>query len=221
MSSSTHIPSGSAVIDPHAQFGDLHQENEMSVACMWLFLATEVMFFGGLFAAYVIYRTLYPHVFTEFSHHLNVTLGTINTGVLLTSSLTMVLAVHAAQHGHRKKLFANLLITLVCAFGFLGIKATEWTTDIHEGLGPGSLFTYSGPDADKGALFFRLYYTMTGLHGIHVIIGIFIIGYYLWWSTTPRFTKERYLPIEIVGLYWHFVDLIWIFLFPLFYLDRI
>lgn len=199
----------------------MDHQNESSTAGMWLFLATEVMFFGALFGAYILYRSLYPEVFLEFSEHLNVTMGTINTGVLLTSSLTMALAVYAAKQGHRKVLVALLIFTGLAGIAFLGIKATEWTTDIKEGLGPGSLFTYQGKDADKGALFFRLYYTMTGLHGIHVIIGIGLMFYYAIWAMGKKYTKERYIPIEVIGLYWHFVDLVWIFLFPLFYLDRI
>jgi len=200
------------------QFDTIEQQREANLLGMWSFLVTEVMFFGGLFAAYCVYRYMYPQTFIAGSHHMNVWAGTINTAILLTSSFTMVLAVHFAKEGRMKPLMWSLIITLVFGFAFLGIKAVEYNEKFHHGLMIGKLFTYDGPDAGNMHLFMCIYFFMTGLHAIHVIIGMGIMAVLAVMAYRNCFTGGRYMPIEITGLYWHFVDLIWVFLFPLFYL---
>jgi cytochrome c oxidase subunit III len=200
------------------QFDTIEQQREADSLGMWLFLATEVMFFGALFTALAIYRFLYPVGFTEGSHHLNVPLGGVNTGVLLCSSLTVALAVHAAQHGHRRRLVILLLLTMVFGLAFLGIKAYEWYVDFEEGLVPGLNFTQTGEHAREIALFFTFYFTMTGLHALHMVIGIAVWTVITLMAWRGMFTSEKYMPVEITGLYWHFVDLVWVFLYPMLYL---
>lgn len=202
-------------------FTDETQKQETLISGMWLFLVTEIMFFGGLFAAYLTYRQLYPDVFTKFSKELSVTMGTINTAVLLTSSFTMALAVRAAHLKRRKKVTLFLAITLAFGLAFLGIKGNEWMHEYHAGFAPGVSFSYQGAMADHAELFFRLYFAMTGLHAVHVIIGLLWLSLFVGKSLGKTFLTRPSVSVEILGLYWHFVDLVWIFLFPLLYLvDR-
>lgn len=199
-------------------FETLEQQTDAQLLGMWVFLVTEVMFFGGLFAAYALYHYWYPHVYEEASLHMNLWLGGTNTVVLLTSSLTMVLAVHFCKEGNQKKTFWMLLITFLCACGFLVIKSFEYSEKFHHGLFIGEYFSYAGADAKEMHLFMCLYFFMTGLHGLHVIIGMGVIGWLLYLSVRGKLGAHRYMPVEITGLYWHFVDLVWVFLFPLLYL---
>ena len=185
---------------------------------MWLFLVTEVMFFGGLIAAYIIYRTLYPNAFVAGSHHLDITLGGTNTAVLIVSSLTMALAVRAAQLGSRKGVIVFLILTMVLGSAFLGVKYQEYSHKFHDHLVPGPNFQFEGPEAQHAQLFFSLYFAMTGVHALHMIIGIGLLMWLLIKSVLGRFSTHYYTPVEMVGLYWHFVDIAWIFLFPLLYL---
>lgn len=205
-------------ITPSHQFDSLEQERDAGLFGMWVFLVTEVMFFGGLFAAYAIYRYQYPAAFEEGSHHMNLWLGTINTAVLLTSSFTVVLAVHYAKLGNNRVVNRCLWGTVALAFGFLAIKSVEYTEKYHHGLMIGNFFTYPAESGQHLHLFLCLYFIMTGLHALHVIIGIGLMGWLSWKASRGQFHPDRYLAVEIVGLYWHFVDLIWVFLFPLFYL---
>jgi cytochrome c oxidase subunit III len=201
------------------QFDDLGQQKEASTLGMWLFLATEVLFFGGLFLVYTVYRILYPMEFAASSRELVVWAGTINTFVLITSSLTMALAVHAAQRGERRTIVIFLIATMVLGGVFLGIKAFEYYKEWVEHHIPGSGFEFSNPAyASHAQIFFSLYFLMTGLHALHMIIGLGIMSVMLWWAWSGIVTAEYYSPIEISGLYWHFVDIVWIFLFPLLYL---
>ena len=200
------------------QFDSLAQQSEATTLGMWVFLATEVLFFGGLFATYLIYRTWYPDAFAAASRELDVTFGTINTAVLITSSLTMALAVHAAQLGQRKLLMVFLILTMVLGTVFLGIKSVEYYHKFVEHHVPGPSFQFEKPYQQNAQLFFSLYFVMTGLHAVHMIIGIGIMLVMLWWAWRGTITKEYFSPIEISGLYWHFVDIVWIFLFPLLYL---
>jgi cytochrome c oxidase subunit 3 len=202
------------------QFDSLEAQSEATTLGMWVFLATEVLFFGGLFACYTIYRSWYPDAFAAASRSIDITLGATNTVVLITSSLTMALAVHAAQLGHRKLLMAFLVITMVLGVVFLGIKSVEYYQKFVEHHIPGPNFNFEEfPQYNKHAqLFFSLYFVMTGLHAAHMIIGLGIMLTMLWWSWRGIITPEYYSPIEISGLYWHFVDIVWIFLFPLLYL---
>jgi cytochrome c oxidase subunit 3 len=200
-------------------FDNLAQQNEAATLGMWVFLVTEVLFFGGLFLVYTVYRSWYPDAFAAASHELDVTLGTINTAVLITSSLTMALAVHAAQLGQRKLVMLFLLLTMVLGGVFLGIKSVEYYHKFVEHHIPGPGFEFHEKEYARHAqIFFSLYFVMTGLHALHMVIGFGIMTWMLWWTWRGVITAEYASPIEISGLYWHFVDIVWIFLFPLLYL---
>ena len=209
---------GLAALAHQHQFDDAEQQYEASALGMWVFLVTEIMFFGGMFTAYVVYRATHPSVFVHASHHLDITLGLFNTTVLITSSLTMALAVHAAQMGRRQLLLMMLVLTMLLGAIFLGVKGYEYAHKFHEGLVPGPNFRYAGPDAADAQLFFSLYFALTGFHALHMLIGLGILGTLvaLAWSGTVG--KHYHTPVELSGLYWHFVDIVWIFLFPLLYL---
>jgi len=200
------------------QFDDLAQQREAATLGMWVFLVTEVLFFGGLFLVYTVYRILYPAAFAAASHELDVLLGSINTVVLITSSLTMALGVRAAQTGQRRLLLLFLIATMALGATFLGIKSVEYYHKFVEHHVPGPGFVFEPEHARHAQIFFSLYFLMTGLHAIHMIIGLGIMAVMLWWSWRGTITTEYYSPIEISGLYWHFVDIVWIFLFPLLYL---
>ncbi len=202
-------------------FRDLEQQREASSLGMWIFLVTEVMFFGGLFLSYTVGRATYPAAFAEASHHLEVNLGALNTAVLICSSLTMALAVHASQTGERKLLMAFLAVTILLGLVFLGIKTFEYTEKFKHHLVPGGAFSFPGPHSAPAQLFFSLYFAMTGLHALHMIVGIGVVSVILFFAWRGRYSPEYHTPVEVSGLYWHFVDIIWIFLFPLLYLiDR-
>ena len=200
------------------QFDDAEQQHDASALGMWVFLATEIMFFAGVFTAYVVYRSVYPSVFAHASNHLDITLGTINTAVLITSSLTMALSVRSAELGHRRALLLCLTLTILLGSVFLGIKGFEYAHKFHEGLVPGPSFTYAAPDANQAQLFFSLYFALTGVHALHMVIGIGVLLVLLNQARHGRFGPAYYTPVELSGLYWHFVDIVWIFLFPLLYL---
>jgi cytochrome c oxidase subunit III len=201
------------------QFDDAEQQRAASTLGMWVFLAQEVMFFGGAFCAYVAYRALYPDSFGHASHHLDVRLGTFNTAVLIGSSLTMAVAVHAAQSGRRGRAIAGWLVaTMVLGATFLGVKVYEYAHKFHEGLVPGPHFVYPGTDAPQAQLFFSIYFVLTGLHAIHMIIGLGLLLWLVRNALRGRYGAAYHAPIENTGLYWHFVDIVWIFLFPLLYL---
>jgi cytochrome c oxidase subunit III len=199
-------------------FDNLDQQREATTLGMWVFLVTEVLFFGGLFMVYTVYRAWYPDAFAAASHELDVVLGTVNTAVLITSSLTMALAVHAAQLNQRKLLMTFLILTILLGATFLGIKSVEYYHKFVEHHVPGPGFQFEKEYARHAQLFFSLYFLMTGLHALHMIIGIGIMLWMLAWARRGVITAEYYSPIEISGLYWHFVDIVWIFLFPLLYL---
>jgi cytochrome c oxidase subunit 3 len=209
----------------HHQFEDIEQQNESYIVGMWTFMVTEVMFFGGLFIAYILYRWHYQPDFYMAHHALDWKAGAVNTTLLLLSSFTMVLGVHFAQLRKTKLVVANLGATCLLALGFLLIKfILEWPAKFQHHLVPGPEFGthpeyLHGASPRAGELFYSLYFLMTGLHAIHIIIGILIIGALAgMWAKGKKIVTEDYIPTELVGLYWHFVDLVWIFLFPLFYL---
>ena len=187
---------------------------------VWLFLVTEVLFFGGLFCAFAIFRTWYFSAFVEAHHHLDKVMGAINTVVLICSSLTMALGVRAAQQSQHKKTVLLLAATLAFAATFLVIKYFEYSHKFHDGLLPGAYFHPLHPfkTGQKGGIFFAVYFMMTGVHGLHVIIGMGLILWILIRASKGEFSSRYYAPVEGVGLYWHLVDLIWIYLFPLLYL---
>jgi cytochrome c oxidase subunit III len=219
-------------------FDDAEQQFDAAGLGMWAFLATEVLFFGGLFLGYSLYRFWYPEAFEFGSHQLDIWLGTINTGVLLASSLTMALAVHAAETNDRPAIIRFLMATIVLGSVFLGIKAYEYHHKFAENLVPGRHFSVEiGSDEQGGAtsnttgteksidphhveLFFSFYFAMTGVHAAHMIIGIGILLVLLTSARRGAFSGEYFTPIEMTGLYWHFVDIVWVFLFPLLYLIR-
>jgi cytochrome c oxidase subunit III len=200
------------------QFDDTEQQYEASSLGMWVFLLTEVMFFGGLFTGYIVYRTAYPEAWALGSNTLDVLLGGLNTAVLIASSLTMALAVHFAQLGNRKLLILFLALTMLFGSVFLGVKVVEYSHKFEEHHVPGSSFHFEGEHARNVELFFSFYFAMTGMHALHMIIGFGIMVVLLSMAVKGRFTAEYFNPIEMFGLYWHFVDIIWIFLYPLLYL---
>jgi cytochrome c oxidase subunit III len=205
------------------QFEDMEQQREADSLGMWVFLVTEIMFFGGLFATYIIYRALYLPAFETGSRLLNVNFGATNTAVLIGSSLTMALAIHAAQAGKKKsEQVMYLVLTMILGAIFLFLKFNfEWRADYHEHLIPGFGFIIRpewGAAGPHVPLFFCFYFFMTGLHALHMIIGFGILGTLTVMAQRDRFNSEYYAPLEVSGLYWHFVDIVWIFLFPLLYL---
>ncbi len=233
------------------QFEDFEQQREANQLGMWAFLVTEVMFFGGLFASYSLYRWAYLPEFVAASQTLSIFWGTVNTFVLLFSSLTVVLAVRAAQTNNRKGLMLWLVLTIFLGFCFLGIKAIEYADKFEHHHVPGPNFVWESHHAShageatvaaaevegaaaaasselsgllvarRAQMFFSIYFAMTGLHAVHMLIGIGLMTWLLYKSYQHRFSSSYYEPVEIIGLYWHFVDIVWIFLFPLLYLiDR-
>jgi cytochrome c oxidase subunit III len=199
-------------------FESLEQQREASTFGMWLFLVTEIMFFGGLFTAYVIYRLQYPSAFAAASNSLLTWAGSVNTVVLICSSLTMAMAVRSAQIDKRKAIVVFLLLTMLLGGVFLGIKAFEYWTEFKEHHFPGPGFRFAGPDPQHAEMFFSIYFCMTGLHALHMVIGMSILGVLLVPSWKGRFNSQYHNPLECMGLYWHFVDIVWIFLLPLLYL---
>jgi cytochrome c oxidase subunit 3 len=199
-------------------FDDTVQQHYAASLGMWVFLATEIMFFGGALLCYIVYRTHYADAFAHASHHLDVTLGTTNTVVLITSSLTMALSVWSAAADRRRTLLAMLSLTMLLGATFLGIKGYEYAHKFHEHLVPGPNFRYSGPEPAEAQLFFSLYFVLTGIHAVHMVIGLGLLTYLLLRARRGAFDALWSTPVELVGLYWHFVDIVWIFLFPLLYL---
>jgi len=225
MASIAHAEVDEYPVHVHHQFEDIEQQNESYIVGMWTFLVTEVMFFGALFLAYILYRWNYQPDFYRVHENLSVLWGGINTTLLLISSFTMVMGVHFAQLRNKKMVLANLGATCVLAAGFLVIKFTqEWPIKFQEHLVPGATFGtmpehLHGASPRAAEIFFSLYFLMTGLHAIHIVAGIIIIAALAgMWQKDMKIVTEDYVPTELVGLYWHFVDLVWIFLFPLYYL---
>ncbi|HEX3067861.1 MAG TPA: cytochrome c oxidase subunit 3 family protein [Thermoanaerobaculia bacterium] len=201
-------------------FEDLGQQHEASTLGMWMFLATEILFFGGVLAAYWIYRVTYPEAWSVAAEQQNKLYGGINTLVLIVSSLTMALAVRNAQLGRRKATVGMLFATLIFGGTFLSIKMVEYWQHFHEGLFPGANFTWNEVPAlaPKVQLFMTFYWSMTGLHALHMVIGAGLLIWMMMRARRGDFGPEYYGPVEIMGLYWHFVDIVWIFLFPFLYL---
>ncbi len=201
----------------HSHGGAHHHRDDLGAKIgMWLFLFTEVILFGGLFLLYFSYRVKYSHDFHLAAKELNVVVGTLNTGILLTSSLTMALSILALTKKQKALSLVFLGATILCAFGFLYNKYFEWGAKIHHGIYPGS---EKLAEKEHGEIvFFGLYYSMTGLHTFHVIVGIIFLTFFGIQIIRNKIRHDYYSKLENVGLYWHLVDLIWIFLFPLFYL---
>ncbi len=192
----------------------------------WVFLVQEVLFFSALFVAYAVFRFKYPEMFKYASTLLDWHLGGLNTLVLILSSFTMVMSVYYAQTNKQKKMLVSLAITFICGLIFMVVKYFEYTHKIHEGTLPSNFFTFTVPaevganvpDIERLNLFFGLYFALTGLHGFHVIVGMGLMIWLFVRGLKGHFYSEYYTPVEMVGLYWHLVDIVWIFLFPLLYL---
>jgi cytochrome c oxidase subunit 3 len=205
------------------QFDDLHQQREAADFGMWIFLSTEIMFFGGMFLGYTIYRLNYEETFAEASHHANLLLGTLNTAILLTSSLFMALSVHFAQQARRMALVVNLVITILLGLAFLALKFLEYYQHYQDYLVPaeglGMEFRWED-EAHKGeaAMYFSLYFLMTGFHALHMAIGIGLLIVLAVLAWRGGLLGTRSTPVHVGGLYWHFVDIVWIFLYPFLYL---
>ncbi len=232
-----HLPSHPGL---QHHFANMEQQRAAGTIGMWVFLVTEIMFFGGMFLAYTLYRNKFPEAFASASNHLDITLGAVNTAVLIFSSFTMALAVYCTQVGKRQMQILSLVLTIVLGLTFLGIKAVEYHDKYESNLIPGSLIPGrpfhpkihapgTPPDEHEIVLlprasvnnvemFFWIYFAMTGMHALHMIIGVGLLTVLLIGSVRRRYSPEYYNPVEITGLYWHFVDIVWIFLFPLLYL---
>jgi cytochrome c oxidase subunit 3 len=199
-------------------FASLDRQNEAMRLGMWLFLATEILLFAGLFTGYAIYRYQFPLAFTECSRHLDVKLGTLNTIVLITSSFTVALGIHFARTDKQRAAAVCVTLTILFALGFLGIKAIEYTAHFHEHALPGKYYAFEEVKIPGAAMFYTMYFLMTGLHGIHVVAGMSVLIWLLWRTLQGRYSSKYYTGLEMGGLYWHLVDLVWIFLYPLLYL---
>jgi cytochrome c oxidase subunit III len=225
----THEAGAHRALQHH--FENMEQQREAGTLGMWVFLVTEIMFFGALFLAYTLYRYKYPEAFAAASNHLDIRLGAINTVVLIFSSFTMAMAVYFTQVGKRRASIIGLLLTIVLGVAFLGIKAVEYHEKYQDHLIPGRLIPGNpfNPDVHELKLppgvpvgnvemFYWIYFAMTGMHALHMIIGVGLLTVLTIMAWRKRFSPEYHAPVEITGLYWHFVDIVWIFLFPLLYL---
>jgi cytochrome c oxidase subunit III len=234
----TQVVQGHPALQHH--FENMEQQREAGTLGMWVFLVTEIMFFGGMFLAYTLYRNLYPAAFASASNHLDIKLGAVNTAVLIVSSFTMALAVYFTQNGKPRPQILCLGLTLILGLTFLGIKAVEYHDKYEDHLIPGRLIPWNpfnpgvqeegqpvdhhklhllpGATVKNVEMFYWIYFAMTGMHALHMIIGAGLLTYLLIFSLKGRFDPEYHSPVEVIGLYWHFVDIVWIFLFPLLYL---
>jgi cytochrome c oxidase subunit III len=202
----------------YEHFSDIEQQRETSTAGIWVFVGSEIMFFGALILAFCVYRFSYTQAFSEGAQKLNVVLGAVNTAVLFTSGLTISLAAAANKTGARFVTILFLLVTAAFGVVFLAIKGIEYQEDWTKGLFPGDGFQWSGSNSPHVQLYFLLYFTMTGFHALHLLIGIGLILVVAWLVLRGSIHKEHFMPLEVIGIYWHFVDMVWIFLFTLLYL---
>jgi len=222
---STPSSHSGAAIHPKAKshFVSMEQQFDASKMGMWLFLITEILLFSGMFVAYTVYRVWHPEVFKALSGALDWRLGGLNTLVLLASSFTVALAIHHIQNDNRRGLIVNLVLTIIFAGVFMFIKYLEYTGKFAHGVFPGAHFAphgehYEAYDIPYAAQFFSIYFVMTGIHGVHVLVGMGVFAVIVARALRGAFNSEYYTPVELSGLYWHLVDIIWIFLFPLLYL---
>ncbi|HLM47188.1 MAG TPA: cytochrome c oxidase subunit 3 family protein [Myxococcaceae bacterium] len=199
-------------------FASLEVQNHAARLGMWLFLATEILLFAGLFVLYACYRFMFPDAFAQASRQLDLTMGTINTLVLITSSFTAAMAVHYAKEAKNKQVVVMFVLTILMAMGFLVIKYFEYAHKIHEGQLPGPHYTYPGIQLPGVAMYFTIYFLSTGLHAFHVIIGMAVLAWVTTKAMRNEFSYRNYTAVELGSMYWHLVDLVWIFLFPMLYL---
>jgi cytochrome c oxidase subunit 3 len=203
------------------QFDDAEQQREAATMGMWLFIATEILFFGAMFLGYTAYRHAYPQAFAAASRHTLIAFGGTNTAVLLVSSTAMAFAVRAAKQNQRGLLGFLLLFTASLGALFLVLKGFEYAHEIHEHLLPGRSFQIDAADPQHAEMFFYIYWLTTGVHALHVTIGVVLISFFALRAWFTDAFRDRDTPVDLLGLYWHFVDIVWVFLFPLIYLvDR-
>lgn len=200
------------------QFDDMPQQLEASTLGMWTFLATEIVFFGALFLGYIVYRHAHFQAFAEAGQHTKILHGTINTAILLTSSFTLSLGIHSAQRGSNRSLVRFLLLTIFLGCCFLAVKGLEYKSDIDEHLVPGAHFTQALPP--QAQIFWCLYWVMTGVHSLHLLAGLGVLAVITWMTWRGKFSSSYHNPVLISGLYWHFVDVVWLWLYALIYLSR-
>lgn len=214
------MSTGNTTYEHHTahHFESAEAEYNASKLGTWLFLMTEILMFGGLFVGYAIYHHDMPATFEAGSKFLDVKMGTLNTVVLLFSSLTMALSIYYAQIGKKAQVLYSLYITLACGVVFMIVKAFEYSHKIHDGLLPGRLFSHAAEAGTDLPIYFSFYFCMTGLHGFHVLVGMGLITWLIVRAHKGHFGPKYYTPLECVGLFWHLIDLIWIYLFPLLYL---
>ncbi len=219
-SSEAHAVAAEHPHNPHLahHFDTIEKQDHAVRLGMWLFLGTEVLLFAGIFVGYFVFRSYFPEAFEQSARHLSVFLGTANTLLLLTSSLTVALAHYNAEHGKNRNAFWLLISSVAMGGGFLCIKAVEYTEKFHEGALPGKFFSFSEITAPGGPVFYVVYFFSTGLHALHVIVGMSLLTWVAVRCWKKEFSPQYYAPVENAGLYWHLVDLVWIFLYPLLYL---
>ncbi len=201
-----------------AHFASLEVQHHAARLGMWLFLATEILLFAGLFVIYANYRFLFPEAFALASRELNLQMGTVNTLVLITSSFTAAMAVHYAKEGKNKQVVLMFVLTILMALGFLVIKYFEYAHKIHVGQLPGPYYRYEGIQLPGAPMYFTIYFLSTGLHAFHVIVGMIVLGWVTLKAMRNQFSYHNYTAVELGSMYWHLVDLVWIFLFPMLYL---
>lgn len=211
--------SEASTLELREQFRTEEQQRETASIGMWVFLITELMLFGGLFMGFTVYRMSFPQAFDAGSAQMTIVLGSVNTAVLICSSFTMALAVHSAQQGNDKLLGWLLVATMLLGLVFLGIKFTEYYLHYLEHKAPGVWFEYAGPNAGKVQLFYVFYFVMTGLHATHMLIGIGILSVMAFRALLGTFTNRYHTPVVLAGLYWHFIDIVWVFLYAIFYIS--
>jgi cytochrome c oxidase subunit 3 len=199
-------------------FSSLERQTDAARLGMWLFLATELLLFGGLFTAYAYYRWMFPAAWAEGSHLMSLALGTVNTFILLASSFTVAMSINFIRIGKPRLTTLMLAISIACGLAFMALKAVEYADHFHHGLLPGRFLSSAEAQQPGVAMFFVLYYLTTGLHAIHVIAGLTVLGVMMVKTARGRFSPDYYTPLDMGGLYWHLVDIIWIFLYPLLYL---
>lgn len=199
-------------------FATPEQQKESAKLGLWIFLVTEVLLFGGLFVAYAVYRAWNPDIFHNAHRALDISLGTLNTVILISSSITMALAIRSIQLDRQQKTLYFLLATIGLAAAFLVVKYFEYSHKIHLGQLPGKFYTYHGIEGTNPHIFFTIYFAMTGLHALHIVGGMTVLTWVSIRTAQKKFKSTYYTPVELAGLYWHFVDLVWIYLFPMLYL---
>lgn len=212
------ILNSDTLLELREQFSSPRQQRETTTVGMWIFLMTEVMLFGGLFVGYTVYRMSHPQAFDIGSSEMESTIGAINTFVLICSSLTMALAVYSSEIGNQKMIMVYLALTMIIGTVFLTLKMAEYYDHWQEHKVPGFWFIQQGPHAPEVQMFFVFYFIMTGLHALHMTIGLGVLAVLLWRTALGSFTVDYHTPIGMGGLYWHFIDIVWVFLYAVLYI---